>query len=223
MALQAGRPRLAALWAEGHAPLLHAAALLRLGEAQATLHILEAQPRSARVQTLRARAKRSLPDALEARESARQEGDGPALVAAVTLLGELLLTTDPKAALLALAEGLKVAELLNAEADAHLLAVLAHVQARLPLQTGRGGSGKAAKTAQKALERSAPRSPARVLALLSLGRGAEAEAERVAGALSAGLFEIFLKDSALASSAVLRMTPFVEEQPEGLHASLPDG
>ena len=161
--------------------------MLRLGEAAAVLALLATLPPSARVQVLKARALGTLPAAHEARSLARRDADGPALVAAVTLLGELLLPTDPRAALLTLAEGLKVAEQLNAEADAHLLAVLAHVQARL------GGDSKARKTAQKALERSSPRSPARVIALLALGQGAEAEAERRAGELSADWVKVFLK------------------------------
>ena len=91
---------------------------------------------------------------------------------------ELLLLSDPHAALRALAEGLKVSEMSRVETDAHLLAVLSVVQRRI------GGEGKALKTAQKALERSLPRSPARVIALLSLGRRQEAEAEREAGELT---------------------------------------
>ncbi|GGR38713.1 hypothetical protein [Deinococcus ruber] len=177
-ALSAGRPRLAARWAAGHAPLLHAAALLRLGASEQVLSLLESLPASARVQVLRARALGTLPAAEAAVRLARREGDAPALIAAVTLLGERLLPADPRAALLALAEGLKVAEQLNEEADAHLLAVLAHVQARL------GGAGKARKTAQKALDRSSPRSPARAVALLALERPEDAEAERTAGELS---------------------------------------
>ena len=185
LALEAGRPRLAAHWAAEHAPLLHTAALLRLGETEKVVTLLEALLLSARVQVLRARALGTLAAAQEARSLARREGDGPALIAAVTLLGERLLPDDPRGALLTLAEGLKVAEHLNAEADAHLLAVLAHVQARL------GGQGKARKTAHKALGRSSPRSPARVLALLALGRLEEAEAERRAGELSTDWVQAF--------------------------------
>ena len=56
LALALGRPRLAALWAQGHDPLLQAAALLRLGEADTVLKVLKGQPDSARVSLLRARA-----------------------------------------------------------------------------------------------------------------------------------------------------------------------
>jgi hypothetical protein len=184
LALHLGRPRLAAAWAAGHGdlgdgPLLHAAALLRLGETAATLDVLKSQPDTARVLVLRARALNTLEAAQAARTLARQEGDGPALIAAATLMGELLLAGDARAALRALAEGLKVCEMLMIEADPLLLAVLSVVQARIG-----GGGGKAMKTAQKALDRSPPRSPARVIALLSLGRVQEAERERDAGELA---------------------------------------
>ena len=178
LALSLGRPRLAAAWAEQTDALLHAAALLRLGERRAVLEALESQPETARVALLRARALGTREAAEHARALARQEGDGPALIAAATLMGELLLPTDPRAALRALAEGLKVGELLREDTDAHLLAVLSLVQGRL------GGGAKAEKTARKALERSVPRGPARVLALLALGRTEEAESERAAGELA---------------------------------------
>lgn len=178
LALALGRPRLAAIWAQGHDPLLQAAALLRLGEPDTALKLLEGQPVSARVALLQARALGTTEAATVARALARQEGDSPALIAAATLLGELLLPGDPHAALRALAEGLKVSEMLRVETDAHLLAVLSVVQRRI------GGEGKALKTARKALERSLPRSPARVIALLALGRGQDAEAEREAGELA---------------------------------------
>jgi hypothetical protein len=182
LALKLGRPRLAAAWAAGHGnvgdgPLLHAAALLRLGESAAALDVLEGQPDTARVLVLRARALGTLEAAQQARAVARQEGDSPALIAAATLVGELLLPGDARAALRALAEGLKVCEMLLIEADALLLAVLSVVQAKI------GGGGKAMKTAQKALDRSLPRSPARVISLLALGRVQEAERERDAGEL----------------------------------------
>ncbi|WP_424951932.1 hypothetical protein [Deinococcus sp.] len=189
IALQLGRPRLAAEWAEHQDVTLRAAALLRLGERRAVLEELEGQPETARVALLRARALGTLEAAGVARTLARREGDGPALIAAATLLGELLLPTDPRAALRALAEGLKVSEVLRQEADAHLLAVLSLVQGRVGGRVG--DTGKARKTAQKALERSYPRSPERVLALLSLGRIEEAEAERAAGELALR-FETFL-------------------------------
>ncbi len=185
LALALGRPRLAALWARGHDPLLQAAALLRLGEADTALKVLEGQPDSARVSLLRARALGTTEAATVARALARQEGDSPALIAAATLLGELLLPSDPHAALRALAEGLKVSEMLRVETDAHLLAVLSVVQRHI------GGEGKALRTAQKALARSLPRSPARVIALLSLGRELEAEAEWKAGELALN-FQSFL-------------------------------
>ena len=149
------------------------------------LELLSKQPETARVALLRARALGTLESAELARTLARQEGDSPALIAAATLLGELLLPRDPRAALLALAEGLKVSEVMREETDALLLAVLSAVQARV------GGVGKAARTAQKALERSLPRSPARVIALLVLGRGKEAEAERLGGELASDL-QMFL-------------------------------
>ncbi len=189
LALALGRPRLAAAWAAGSDTPLHAAALLRLGERQAVLDLLEDQAQSvqsapsestpsARVAVLRARALGTLESAELARTLARREGDSPALIAAATLLGERLLPGNPRTALLALAEGLKVSEMLREETGAHLLAVLSAVQARV------GGAGKASKTAQKALERSLPRSPARVIALLVLGRGQEAETERLGGELA---------------------------------------
>ena len=84
-------------------------------------------------------------------------------------------TGGAREALHALAEGLKVAELLGTFADPHLLGVLAHAQRR-------GGSpAKAGATARKVLDRSPPRSPARVLALLALGEPGEAEREAEAG------------------------------------------
>ena len=177
LALRLGRPRLAVRWAEQTAPLLHAAALLRLGERRAVLTALEGQPETARVAVLQARALGTLQAAELARTLARREGDSPALIAVATLLGELLLPSDPRAALRALAEGLKVSELLNEGTDPLLLAVLSLVQARI------GGEAKAGKTARKALDLSLPRSPARVLALLALGRPEDAQAERTAGEL----------------------------------------
>lgn len=185
LALALGRPRLAAAWAGGTDALLQAAALLRTGEREAVLELLSKQPETARVALLRARALGTLESAELARTLARQEGDSPALIAAATLLGELLLPHDPRAALLALAEGLKVSEMMREETDALLLAVLSAVQARV------GGAAKATRTAQKALERSLPRSPARVIALHVLGRGQEAEAERLGGELASD-FQMFL-------------------------------
>lgn len=182
LALSLGRPRLAAAWAAQTDALLHAAALLRLGERRAVLEVLESQPETARVALLRARALGTRETAELARTLARQEGDSPALIAAATLMGEVLLPTDPRAALRALAEGLKVSEMLREGTDAHLLAVLSLVQLSMA-QVGIGGAAKAEKTARKALERSAPRSLGRVLALLALGRMDEAESERRAGEL----------------------------------------
>lgn len=181
LALHHGRPGLAAEWAT-HDPLIRAAALLRLGQSQAALDVLAPVPDGARSALLRARARWQLgaSDAIHtaghARLLARREGDSPALVAAATLMGEHLLP-DPYAALRALAEGLKVSELAAQPAEAHLLAVLAHVQSRL-------GGPKGQRTAARALERSLPRSPARVIALLALTRAEEAQAEADAGELA---------------------------------------
>lgn len=175
LALWLGRPALAAAWARE--PLTRAAALLRLGRTAEVLTLLEGQPDSARVQVLRARAEGDEVAALSARQQARAEGDGPALVAAVTLLGERLWRSDPRRALRTLAEGLKVAELLGTAADPHLLAVLALVQREV------GSPEKAQRTAQKAFERSRPRSPARVWAWLALQQEADARAEAQSGEL----------------------------------------
>lgn len=189
LALHLGRPRLTLAWAVD--PLLRAAAFLRLGEAARGLAALEDHPDSARPTVLRARARWQLrhPDAAEAarhaRTLARRGGDAGALVAAVTLLGEMELAGDARAALRTLAEGLKVAELTGQEADAHLLAVLAHVQGAF------GSRDRAARTAEKALARSLPRSPARALALIALGREEEARAGAVAGELGGVWLEPF--------------------------------
>lgn len=187
LALHHGRPRLALAW--GREPLTRAAARLRLGEIEEARRELAPLPDTARPALLRARAA-SLAGELEtealavhARLLARQEGDAGALVAAATLLGELYLPTDSRLSLRTLAEGLKVAELTGQEADAHLLAVLAHAQRAL------GAGPKAARTAEKALARAAPRSPARVLALLALGRSEEAGAEARAGELAPGWWQ----------------------------------
>ncbi|GHF33133.1 hypothetical protein HNQ07_000307 [Deinococcus metalli] len=173
LALSYGRPTLAAAWAADprHTDALTlAAALLRLGRAAEALDALEAQPDTARTALLRARARWQLGQRADqadvARILARREGDTPALMAAVTLAGEQALGA-PYAALRVLAEGLKVAELTGRPADAHLLAVLAHAQLR-------SGGAKGRRTAERALERSVARSPARVLALFALSRDAEA-------------------------------------------------
>ncbi|WP_226342433.1 hypothetical protein [Deinococcus sp. AJ005] len=182
LALRLGRPRLAALWAQAD-PLTHAAALLRVGESGNALHVLEPLPGTARPAALRARALWQLADAqaeaetTNALELARQEGDIWAVIAAATLRGEQLLP-QPHAALRALAEGLKVAEGSGQPSDSHLLAVLAHAQLRL-------GGAKGVRTAEKALDRSLPRSPARVLALFALNRPVEAETEALDGDLTA--------------------------------------
>lgn len=188
LALRLGRPRLAAGWAAADGLTL-AAALLRLGQAARALDVLAPLPDQARPALLRARARwqQALGQAVEppwgesraalhARDLARREGDTPALIAAATLSAEQLLG-EPYTALRVLAEGLKVAELGGEAADAHLLSVLAHVQLRL-------GGPKGQRTAARALERSLPRSPARVLALLALRRGAEAMAEAQDGELA---------------------------------------
>ncbi|UQN05829.1 hypothetical protein [Deinococcus sp. QL22] len=185
LALHLGRPSLAAQWATD--PLTRAAALLRLGHTEAARQTLAPLPDSPRVALLLARllalehqadaVPQAVTQATYARALARAEGDAGALTAAATLLGELLLPTDARAALRTLAEGLKVAEMAGEAADAHLLAVLAHVQAAV------GGAEKARRTAEKALARAAPRSPARVVALLALGRSEQAHAEASAGEL----------------------------------------
>ncbi|PNY82341.1 hypothetical protein [Deinococcus koreensis] len=208
LALQHGRPRLAADWAE-HEPLTRAAALLRLGRAAQALEGLHTEPDTARPALLQARAQwqlkqgqleqrhltttnsldaASLDAAQHARTLARREGDAAALVAAATLIGEQLLS-QPYAALRALAEGLKVTEMAAQPSDAHLLAVLAHAQLRL-------GGPKGQRTAAKALERSLPRSPARVMALLALHRLEEAGAEASAGQLA----EVWLRPFRTATS-----------------------
>jgi hypothetical protein len=189
LALHVGRPSLAAQWATDS--LTRAAALLRLGQTEAARQTLTPLPDSPRVALLLARLlalegqadavaqamTQALAQATHARALARAEGDAAALTAAATLLGELLLPTDPRAALRTLAEGLKVAEMAGEAADAHLLAVLAHVQAAV------GGTEKARRTAEKALARAAPRSPARVVALLALAQPEQAQAEASAGEL----------------------------------------
>lgn len=181
LALHLGRPSLAAQWATDS--LTRAAALLRSGLTEAARQILAPLQGSPRGALLLARllALENQTDAVaqatHARALARAEGDAGALTAAATLLGELLLPTDSRAALRTLAEGLKVAEMAGEAADAHLLAVLAHVQAAV------GGADKARRTAEKALARSAPRSPARVVALLALGQPEQAQAEAAAGEL----------------------------------------
>lgn len=188
LALGAGLPDLARRWAQSAGPAgagLAAAAALRLGQLQEALELIGSLPGDARHAVLLARAHwlGGDPDpgwAEAARTQARQEGDAPALVAAVTLLGEVQLSDSPRAALRTLAEGLKVAELMGQEADAHLLAVLAYTQRFI------GSEAKAHRTAHKALERAAPRSPARVWALLALGRDVEAGAEAAAGQLASG-------------------------------------
>lgn len=168
---------------EGEGSPLWAAARLRRGEYGAVLALKI--PQTARWSVLRARAAWLAQDgaalalAHAARRQARAEGDAPALTAAATLCGEIELDQDPKMALRSLAEGLKVAEVVGEEADAHLLAVLAYAQRRA------GGRAKAQRTAEKAFARAQPRSPARVLALRLLGQNEPARAEAEAGELSA--------------------------------------
>nr|WP_254605774.1 hypothetical protein [Deinococcus sp. JMULE3] len=179
LALHWGAPRAALAWSRD--PLRRAAAHLRLGDPTAARAELAAEADGARVALLRARAA-ALDRAADApaladhaRTQARRAGDSAALIAAVSLLAEGQ-QADPYAALRTLAEGLKVAEITGQSADPHLLAVLAHTQARL-------NPRKAQSTAAKALDRSAPRSPARVLALLALARPDDAHAEAQAGDL----------------------------------------
>lgn len=181
LALRLGRPRLALACRAD--PLTHAAAWLRLGEIGQAREILGTVPPSARAQVLLARSaalageRAALSLAHAARQGSRREGDAGALIAAATLCGELE-RAGPHQALRSLAEGLKVAELLGTQADAHLLAVLAHVQ------RAAGGAGKAQRTAGKALDRADPGSPAQVLALLALGRPEEARVQAEAGELA---------------------------------------
>ncbi|GGO31148.1 hypothetical protein [Deinococcus humi] len=181
LAQRLGRPRLAVLWAKSE-PLTQAAALLRLGEPERALVVLQPLPDTARPSALRARARWQLADSQaeattqHALTLARQEGDVGAVIAAATLRGEQLLP-QPHAALRALAEGLKVTEATGVPSDAHLLAVLAHAQLRL-------GGAKGLRMAEKALDHSSPRSPARVLALLALERTAEAMREAADGELA---------------------------------------
>lgn len=181
LALHVGRPSLAAQWS--NEPLTRVAALLRLGHTEEARPTLAPLPESPRVALLLARLlalesdAQAMTQATHARALARVGGDAAALTAAATLLAELLLPTDPRAALRTLAEGLKVAEMAGEAADAHLLAVLAHVQAAV------GGAEKARRTAEKALARATPRSPARVVALLALAQPEQAHAEASAGEL----------------------------------------
>ncbi len=187
LALRLGVPDVAIAWAllAGEAgAATAAAAALRLGKVGQARAIAATLPPSARRAVLYARAEAlggepALSWAEQARDQARREGDAPALIAAAILLGELQLS-EPFAALRSLAEGLKVAEVVGQEADAHLLAVLAYAQQRV------GSSAKAQRTAHKALDRSLPRSPARVWALLVLGQTEAARTELRAGQLSQG-------------------------------------
>ncbi|MHA0040419.1 hypothetical protein [Deinococcus sp. PEB2-63] len=186
LALHWGAPRAALVWSRE--PLRRAAAHLRLGDGAAARAELAGEADGARVALLRARAAaldgwpEADQQAAQARTLARQEGDSAALIAAVTLRAEGQ-GADPYAALRTLAEGLKVAEITGQSADPHLLAVLAHTQARL---NGRKGQA----TAAKALELSAPRSPGRVLALLALSRPDDAHAEAQAGDLHPGWWAV---------------------------------
>lgn len=188
LALSSGYPALAAEHSADR--LVQAAAFLRLGQPDNALTVLEPLSFSARTAVLQARAEwqrqrpEALPRAEQARKLARQEGDAGAIVASAALLGEMQLH-EPKQALRTLAEGLKVAEMVNEKADAYLLAVLAHAQARA------GGAAKAARTAEKALNRSLERSPARVVALLALNRAAEAKDVASAGELGELWFRPF--------------------------------
>ncbi|MFC3834646.1 MULTISPECIES: hypothetical protein [Deinococcus] len=182
LALAYGRPTLAAEWAgdpRHPQPQTAAAALLRLGQASAAQVMLDDLPDTARTAVLRARAHWQLGHRADqvdvARILARREGDTPALTAAVTLAGEQSLGA-PYAALRILAEGLKVAEQTGQPADAHLLAMVAHAQVHV-------GGTRGRRTAERALERSVARSPARVLSLLALNRDADALREARDGEL----------------------------------------
>ncbi|GAA5449021.1 hypothetical protein [Deinococcus depolymerans] len=193
-ALRLGRPHLTLDWSAD--ALTRAAAHLRLGDTGAARQELRGQPDTARPAVLHARAARldRAPDAAplsaHAARLARTEGDGNALIAAAILNAEQdLAGTDRSAhfaALRTLAEGLKVAEMTGQPADPHLLAVLAHAQRPL-------NARKAAATAAKALDRSDPGSPARVLALLALDRPADAHAQAQRGSLAEAWWEPFTR------------------------------
>lgn len=183
LALALGQPHKVLDWTQE--PLLRAAALLRLGQASEVLGLLENQPQNARTALLKARAAwqleqlNSLKWAKLAEELGKKEGDAPASIATATLLGEIQmvsLPTKPYRALRILADGLRIAELANLDADAHLLAILSHVHKRIDTQKYR-------ETAQKALERAPERSPAKVLALLALEQEDEAQTQAQAGHL----------------------------------------
>ncbi len=204
-----GRPRQALALAQAStgqsAAALAAAAALRLGDTAQARRLLDRLTPSARRTVLLARCTwleqgaDTLTQELaqQARTLARQEGDAPALVAAVTLLAELqLLAADDQAGadrfapLHTLAEGLKVAEVTGQAADAHLLAVLAAAQAPA------GSARKALTTATKALARAQANSPAQVGALLLLGRPQEAQQAQQAGELDERWLRVFLVSDA---------------------------
>lgn len=192
MALQAGLPELAARWAEQAGEnQLQAAAWLRTGQHQAVLDTLSGD--DYRTLALRARAYLLAGNRPAAQELAAQAhaqafvaGDAPALIAAIALLGELDLRgalesgsrTGLMSALNILAEGLKIAEIVNEAADPHILALIALTQQHI--QNG----PKAQATAAKALDRSLAFSPSSVLALTVLGRHEEAQGQAEAGTLA---------------------------------------
>lgn len=195
LALQAGLPGLAASWAaQAGERQLQAAAQLRLGDSDAALALLSGED-DHRAEVMRARAALLAGDAVQAQERAAQAhgrafeaGDAPSLLAAIALLGELELRgalesgsrTGLHAALNVLAEGLKIAEIVNEPADPHVLALIALTQHHIK------GGPKAQATAAKALDRSLAFSPSGVLALTVLGRHEEAQGQAEAGALADG-------------------------------------
>lgn len=195
LALQAGLPALAAKWAQRAGQRqLEAAAQLRLGHTEAALTLLRDED-DHRSEVMRARAALLDGDAVQAQERAAQAhagafeaGDAPSLLAAIALLGELELRgalesgsrTGLHAALNVLAEGLKIAEIINEPADPHVLALVALTQHHI------NSGPKAQATAAKALDRSLAFSPAQVLALTVLGRRKEAQGQAEAGALAGG-------------------------------------
>ncbi|WP_189643865.1 hypothetical protein [Deinococcus piscis] len=193
LALQAGLPEQAASWAQRAGERqLQAAAHLRMGHTEAALPLLQGAD-DHRAEVMRARAALLAGDPVQAQERAAQAharafeaGDAPSLLAAIALLGELELRgalesgsrTGLHAALNVLAEGLKIAEIVNEPADPHVLALIALTQHHI------NSGPKAQATAAKALDRSLAFSPAQVLALTVLGRHEEAQGQAAAGTLA---------------------------------------
>lgn len=136
----------------------HAAALTRSGHGQEALVVLEGLeggwPSLRRANALwhLGESGSAVEEVELALEAGRREKDAQLTVSSIWQKGELALEReDGKGALLILAEGLKIAELIGQQADPYLLAVLSEAQAFW------GHREKAFKTAQKALERSSER------------------------------------------------------------------